>query len=129
MSDPLLAEFDSTTPDAAPDDPLSPEDMKMHESWVTLAVTLGYNELAKLGKTLGDKVYFRLLRDQALARYVELGGNDNVFTKDTDAVATIISPQPMPTIIFRERDIELMRDAVYEHDKRMRSTDAQPVKP
>lgn len=83
----------------------------------TLAMVLGYNEMAKLAAGLGEKVYFRLMRDNALKIFVELGGNADVFTTEP-AVITIPVGEGMPHIVFRERDVELMREYVREYDSR-----------
>jgi hypothetical protein len=109
-----------------PPEPLSEEDTKMTEWWTALALMLGYNELAKKGETLGHKVYFRLLRDECEKRFVELGGNADVFAKEP-VVVEIVSPHPMPHILFRAQDFELMRDAVHAYDvKRRGTTSDQP---
>jgi hypothetical protein len=54
------------------------EAKKNHEVWTATALCLGFNELAKLGKNLGEKVYARLARDVHVKRFVELGGNARV---------------------------------------------------
>ena len=109
---------------------LSAEDQKMHEHWVTLAACLGYNELAKLAKTLGEKLYFRLMRDQAVQRYVKVGGNDNLFATEPGTIEICVPYANAPSIKLRPTDYELMRDALYRHDCEQRkcSTSA-PVKP
>lgn len=92
------------------------ENMRLAKYWSALALSLGYNELAKLGQRLGDKVYFRLLRDQSLKNFVGAGGHDTVFAKESEPVVTITVDRAMPHILFRERDIELMRECVAQHD-------------
>ena len=82
-----------------------------------LAIVLGYNELAKLGTTLGEKVYYRLARDQGMQAFVAAGGNADVFAKE-DGIATIELPGGPPHVVFVKRDIELMRVCVAEHDAR-----------
>ncbi len=103
------------------DDP----DFKNALYWMSLANMLGYNELAKLADNLGAKAYFRLLREESKKRYSEAGGKDPdlIFTKEseTDEVLTIAVPYSnLPHIVFRPRDVELMRDYVYQHDKKRR---------
>lgn len=88
---------------------------KNHERWTALAVCLGFNELAKLGESLGEKVYARLLRDKHLENFVRLGGNADLFKREP-AVCEIVMPERMPNVTFRAEDIELMRKAVAEHD-------------
>jgi hypothetical protein len=90
---------------------------KNHELWTTLALCLGFNELAKLGKTLGDKVYARLFRDKHVENLIALGGNGGVSPfADEKATVEIEMPAPMPWLRFRASDIELMRAVVAEHD-------------
>ncbi len=90
--------------------------------WFALATTLGYNELAKLATSLGDKAYFRLLRDETNRRFVEeAGGNKDVFAIEDEVITIQVPYSSMPNIVFRARDVELMRDYVYEHDKKQRT--------
>jgi hypothetical protein len=79
-----------------------------------LAQVIGYNELAKLAKVLGEKVYYRLFRDHAEEQYIKMGGQ-KLFSRE-DGVCEINHPGPMPHIIFSAADIEMMRKAVAEHD-------------
>lgn len=96
------------------------EATKNHELWTTLALCLGFNELAKLGKTLGDKVYARLFRDKYVENLIALGGNGGVSPfADAKSIVEIEMPAPMPWLRFRATDIELMRTAVAEHDAAM----------
>lgn len=103
------------------DGPCAPKDgddenTRLCKYWTALALCMGYNELAKLGQSLGDKVYFRLLRDQSLKNFVDAGGHDTVFVKEGEPVMEIVVDRAMPHILFRERDIELMRECVAKHD-------------
>lgn len=109
----LVAEVDDgpCKPQAADD-----ENTRLCKYWTALALCMGYNELAKLGTQLGDKVYFRLLRDQSLKNFVDAGGHDTVFAKEDEPIMTITVDRAMPNILFRERDIELMRKCVAKHD-------------
>lgn len=92
------------------------DDIKQQKYWTALAMVMGWNELAKLGKTLGEKAFFRLMRNDMVTQFIELGGNDP-FTKE-DAVVTIAVPYGgCPFLEFRAQDIDLMRTAVYEYDK------------
>ncbi len=103
------------------DDSVSPppteEDLRMAKYWSALATMLGYNELTKLGRTLGEKAYFRLFREDWKKIFIELGGNDDVFAKEDAAVSISVPYGNMPHIVFVERDVELMRDYVYKYDK------------
>lgn len=90
------------------------EHMMTARKWDALASIIGFNELATNGKTLGEKVYFRISRDAAEKRYASLGGELN----KSSVGPTILTIGPGPFIEFAERDIELMRDAVAKFDKK-----------
>ncbi len=98
--------------------------LKNHELWTATALCLGFNELAKLGKSLGEKVYARLARDTHLKRFVELGGNADLFAKE-ESVCTLVMPTSMPHVEFRASDIEMMREAVAAYDQ-IRPTNSSP---
>lgn len=104
------------------DEELTPEE-KNARVWTELALCIGFNELAKLGKTLGDKVFARLARDTAVENLIALGGNGgkSPFADDGTPICTIEMGAPMPWVKFHERDIELMRRAVAEYDIRAAS--------
>lgn len=124
MSDALTADIE---PDLPEEKTLSDEEAdKLQLYWMHLALCLGYNELAKMGKQLGDKVYFRLLRQQAQERFIEVGGHGNVFAEESEAIVTIEVSHGFPRILFRERDIEMMRDAVHAHDVARRAPTSDP---
>lgn len=95
------------TPEAPPSDP-------QEGYWTYAALTIGFNELAKLHTVLGEKVYFRLLREAAQEKFVESGGNR--FITVEDGILTIEVPGGPPHVVFREQDIELMREVVAKHD-------------
>ena len=88
---------------------------------------LGFNELAKLGKTLGEKTYSRMMRGAAEEQFVKLGGN-RMFQEEP-SVVVLTTDDGLPWVKFRECDIELMREAVAAYDKGKRSTPAQPSVP
>jgi hypothetical protein len=95
------------------------------ERWAAAAMCLGFNELAKLGKTLGEKTYSRMMCAAAEEQFVKLGGN-RMFQEEP-SVVVLETDDGLPWIKFRECDIELMREAVAKHDaKRRRSTPAPP---
>lgn len=83
------------------------------EMWAFLAMMLGFNELAKTQDTLGRKLFCRLGCQQAEKSLRALGADISVERKP--AVVTL--PRP-PHVEFTEDDIELMRAAVAEHDRR-----------
>lgn len=103
-------------PEDSNEESLSEEDLRLHKYWVALATMLGFNELAKLGKTLGEKAYFRLLRDNVSEQFIAAGGNADVFAKEESVVEIQVPYSNAPFIKFRAQDIELMRDAVHAHD-------------
>lgn len=90
-----------------------------------MAMALGYNELAKLGKTLGEKIWFRLNRDNVVELMLKDGGNGGVspFSED-ESVITIEVPGRFPWIKLRAADVELMRAYVAEYDATHRVTTA-----
>jgi hypothetical protein len=104
------------TPTAGPPAKRDQEDNKNIERWGLLAILHGYNEMAKLTEVLGEKVYFRLMRD---ATEKELAENfDVTIEKAEDGLGPTILTlgQKPPFIIFHERDIEAMRAAVAAYD-------------
>lgn len=76
------------------------------------ALVLGYNELAKMAPTLGERVYWRLAMDMARERAEALGAKFAF----TEGEKSIVVPGAQPFIRFHERDIEEMRRVVAEHD-------------
>lgn len=80
--------------------------------WDALARLVGYNELARDAKTVGEKLYLRLARDVAEESYVALGGQ----VKRSETGEEIVVPTRPPFIILGPDDIELMRKAVVEYD-------------
>lgn len=89
-----------------------------HARWGAAALCIGYNELVKQAKTLGEKVYFRTCRNLAEEEFVKRGGNRFVRT----AGETVLKlDQPMLAVEFEARDIELMRKAVSTFDARQGS--------
>lgn len=96
-----------------------------HERWLCLACIIGYNELAKQGKTLGEKVYFMVFRDEYERKLVELGGQVSM---DRDPPVLTIG-EAMPYIRFSAKDIELMREAVRKHDEVTTETNNNMMQP
>lgn len=85
--------------------------------WHLVATCIGYNELAKMAKTLGEKVYFRLIRDATEERLIEHGGQ-RLFKGPDEIIVEISVPDHMPYIRLSDADIELMREAVAAYDAR-----------
>ncbi len=96
--------------------------------WASLALLVGYNELARNAKTLGERVYFRLCRGEAEEDYVARGGRIEILRQADDEVVLEIPTgeevieatvtEAMPRVAFQARDVELMRACVAEHDRR-----------
>lgn len=96
---------------------LSPEEVPIEvRRHHKLAICIGYNELAKQAPTVGEKAYYRLVRDNAVKDFEALGGHKDLFAKPSETLVTIEVPDGPPHIIFRAQDIELMRKAVREWD-------------
>lgn len=96
----------------------APTDLELQENaarWSLLALVWGYNELAKIAETLGEKVYLRLARDHAEDEYRRMGGKITRSAEEKEPA--LVLTQHAPHIIFYERDIELMRAAVQAHDE------------
>ena len=73
---------------------------------------LGYNELARLSTTLGERVYNILNREAAIEDFRALGG-----TLEVQRGVNVFTLPLGPThVTFSEKDIELMRLAVAEYD-------------
>jgi hypothetical protein len=95
-------------------DEMTDEDKVKHEMWTVMAIALGYNELAKAADVLGEKVWFRLARDNAEAQFIALGGY-KVFTDEANALEIQVPGAPF-YVKFRKQDIEAMRAVVAAHD-------------
>lgn len=108
-----------------PADEAPPPNDKPDVDWTYVALTIGFNELAKQHPTLGEKVYFRLLRDTAERKHVEHGGQP--FITRADGVMEIQIPGGPPHVVFREQDIEGMRAVVAAHDAKKGSETAIPT--
>lgn len=113
---------DESTPDEPHLEGKSALDERKYMFW---ALSLGYNELAKLGRTLGEKMFFRLLRDAATDRLIADGGNrgQSPFANEPSVVEIHVDGDRMPWIKLLARDVELMRAYVAEHDERVRTSE------
>ena len=100
----------SDEPEEKPE--LSEEDIKGHKLFQTIALLFGYNELAKQTDVLGEKVYFRLIRQQ----YEEMLKEDGQEVEIIHDQTILTLNQKPPYVRFSEKDIELMREAVREYD-------------
>jgi hypothetical protein len=120
-----LAGRSAATPAAAQGALATPGDAAPTEkaaAWHHVAMVYGYNELTKTSKTLAEKVYFRMGRDQAEQWAAEAGVK--IGRGDQGAVVLELTAAP-PFITFHERDIELMREAVAAFDARAATPAAQ----
>lgn len=94
---------------------------KHHQLWHWVALAIGYNHIVlNDAKTLGEKMYFRLMRDAAVERLVGLGGKSPFSKDESPVVLQIVLPSGMPHFLLRERDIAQMRRVVEEHDLKKR---------
>ena len=94
---------------------MSDDKQNAHHLLAQAAMVIGFNELAKQASTLGERLYFRLATAEAHEQFVALGGTP--FLKSPHDVVAAIEVKPV-RIIFRESDIEQMRQAVAEFDAR-----------
>lgn len=94
------------------------EEQQEHDRYAAAALVIGFNHIAANdAKLLGQKVYFRAARDAAIRRLEELGGKSMIMpATDTLPGLEIKMPHGLPSITFREVDIDMMRVAVAEHD-------------
>lgn len=86
------------------------------DDWMWAAVVHGYNELAKQGQALGEKLYFRMAREAAQVEAEKRGVMIKVGPVEGRTVFEMRAANPH--IIFHERDIEGMRAAVAAFDSR-----------
>ena len=77
-----------------------------------MATLYGANEFATKATTLGEKVFWRLVREDSLRKFRALGGV-LAMTNEHESVLTLSTT---PAVTFDTRDIELMRAAVAAHD-------------
>ena len=92
---------------------LTKEQRKSMELWNATALIYGYNELAKIAPTLGEKVYLRLMVKQAEELLKKHGGDIDI-AEGQDPV--LVLNRTMPYVNFYERDIEQMRACVAAYD-------------
>lgn len=81
--------------------------------WHFLALAHGYNELAKLSDSLGEKIYCRVGRDEAEKSLRELGVD---LKKGDRGMTTVTLGMKAPYITLTDADVETMRRHVAEHD-------------
>lgn len=95
--------------------------MKNAELWDALARLVGYNELARNAKTVGEKMYLQLARDEAQKVYEGLGGKIDLKASPPEIV---VQTSP-PFIALDAEDIALMREAIDAFDQKRQSTDSK----
>lgn len=59
--------------DSEEETPLLPVHTRRHLAFMNAALVYGYNELVKQAKTLGERIYFRILRNEAHRVLNEMG--------------------------------------------------------
>lgn len=101
------------------DEPVSFTSQQNAMTWVAAAQAIGFNEIAKQVSTLGEKIFARLARDEAYARFLELGGQPFIASEESPLVLTLTISNLQ--VRLHERDIDLMRAAVEEHDARKKA--------
>ncbi len=89
---------------------------KNAELWDALARLVGYNELARNARTVGEKMYLRLARDEAQKVYESLGGKIDLKATPPEIV---VQTSP-PFIALDAEDIDLMREAIRAYEARDR---------
>ena len=96
------------------EDAIDPKMLEAAAAWDALARMHGYNEMTKLAKTLGEKVYCRLACDAACVEAMKLGAE--ISRTETGGQVVFSINEVSPSINFRESDIEGMRKAVADWD-------------
>lgn len=96
-----------------PSDEPTPEQVARAKWHHMLALIHGFNAMATMAITLGEKAYYRLLRDDAERRFEEMGGKIN---RIEEHKPILVIPGAVPEIRFDARDIELMRECVARYD-------------
>ncbi len=80
-------------------------DPSVHHATMCVALACGYNQLAKDAETLGAKVYYRLMREEALRQAREEGVEVSV-----ERPQIVLTLREAPEVRFTEADIALMAD-------------------
>lgn len=75
------------------------------------ALVIGYNELASQSESMGDRLYWRLMRQKAMEAFIARGGEK--FVRDGTSIMQLPSRPEIPLL---DTDIEAMRAAVAAHD-------------
>jgi hypothetical protein len=73
----------------------------------------GFNELARDAETIGERLVFRMLVDEAEKLLESLGVP---ITRAPSNAVTFTVPFGRMALVFRESDWEMMRAALAEHD-------------
>ena len=93
---------------------LTPEERKLIHQYQCAAMVYGFNEMARTATDLGEKTFFRGMREGAAAQARDAGIEVLVAKNGWPTVLTL---QAQPHVTFDERDIELMRKCVARHDE------------
>lgn len=102
---------------------LTTQEQKNLKLWRLQALIFGWNELAKIATTMGEKTACRIARDNAEAEYASRGGVGRI-DRDGPSTVLVLARGSTPYVTFREDDIELMRAAVRDHDLKATSPTA-----
>jgi hypothetical protein len=82
------------------------------ELWANAALVFGFNELARMQQTLGQKLTCRIMRDAAEKQFRAAGGTIELINHEQ--VLTL--PLGIGPVEFLPSDIEMMRQVVAEYD-------------
>jgi len=96
---------------STPGDP----DVLIGIQWTYAAMTVGYNEMAKMQPTLPGKMFCRAMRREAEKCYREAGGKQTFLNGMGELRELTLSVIAEP-MMFIESDIELMRQLVADYD-------------
>ncbi len=93
---------------------LTPEERKLIHQYQCAAMVYGFNEMVRTATDLGEKTFFRGMREGAEHQARDAGMEVTVAKSGWPTVLTL---QAQPHVKFDERDIELMRQCVARHDE------------
>lgn len=106
------------------EDVIDPKALEAAAAWDAIARMHGYNEMTKIAKSLGEKMYCRLACDAACEEAMKLGAK--ISRTELGGQVVFAIDEVSPSIKFRESDIDGMRKAVAEWDA---AQNAPPLRP
>lgn len=89
------------------------EQMEAAIRWHYVALCFGYNELAKQGKSLGDRLYFRMAAAQAEKDFQAAGGEIELHEK---GMPTLVLRDHMPSLKLSPSDVEMVRRFIRNYE-------------